>query len=101
EADGTPCLITLDLPGGRGLRAHVWKAQVGRIPLLLLDSNVLDNDGEARGVTDRLYGGTGELRLQQELLLGMGGVRALRLWARVPGAPGPAFFPTHEGSHRL
>jgi starch phosphorylase len=97
EADGTPCLITLDLPGGRVLRAHVWKAQVGRIPLLLLDSNVLDNDDGARGVTDRLYGGTGELRLQQELLLGIGGVRALRLWSRLTDAPAPDVFHTNEG----
>jgi starch phosphorylase len=97
EADGTPCLITLDLPGGRVLRAHVWKAQVGRIPLLLLDSNVLENDDGARGVTDRLYGGTGELRLQQELLLGIGGVRALRLWSRLTGAPAPDVFHTNEG----
>src|SRR6185436_14424178 len=97
EADGTPCLITLDLPGGRVLRAHVWKAQVGRIPLLLLDSNVLENDEGARGVTDRLYGGTGELRLQQELLLGIGGVRARRLWSRLTGAPAPDVFHTNEG----
>jgi len=97
EHDGTPCLITLDLPGGRLLRAHVWKAQVGRIPLLLLDSAVLDNDDGARGVTDRLYGGSGELRLQQELLLGIGGVRALRLWSRLTGAPAPDVFHTNEG----
>ena len=97
EADGTPCLITLDLPGGRVLRAHIWKAQVGRIPLLLLDSNVLENDEGARGVTDRLYGGSGELRLQQELLLGIGGVRALRLWSRLTGAPAPDVFHTNEG----
>jgi starch phosphorylase len=97
EADGTPCIITVDLPGGRVLRAHVWKAQVGRIPLLLLDSHVLDNDESARGITDRLYGGTGELRLQQELLLGVGGVRALRLWSRLTGAPAPDVFHTNEG----
>jgi starch phosphorylase len=97
EADGTPCSITIDLPGGRVLRAHVWKAQVGRVPLLLLDSAVQDNDEGARGVTDRLYGGTGELRLQQELLLGVGGVRALRLWSRLTGAPAPDVFHTNEG----
>jgi len=97
EDDGTPCSITIDLPGGRVLRANVWKAQVGRIPLLLLDSAVQDNDEAARGVTDRLYGGTGELRLQQELLLGVGGVRALRLWSRLTGAPAPDVFHTNEG----
>jgi glycogen phosphorylase len=97
EADGTPCIITIDLPGGRVLRAHVWKAQVGRVPLLLLDSDVQDNDDAARGITDRLYGGTGELRLQQEMLLGIGGVRALRLWSRLTGAPAPDVFHTNEG----
>jgi starch phosphorylase len=97
ESDGKPCIITIDLPGGRVLRAHVWKAQVGRVPLLLLDSDVQDNDEGARGITDRLYGGTGELRLQQELLLGMGGVRALRLWSRLSGAPAPDVFHTNEG----
>jgi len=97
EADGTPCIITIDLPGGRVLRAYVWKVQVGRVPLLLLDSNVPDNDDAIRGITDRLYGGTGELRLQQEMLLGMGGVRALRLWSRLTGAPAPDVFHTNEG----
>jgi starch phosphorylase len=97
EADGKPCIITLDLPGGRVLQAYVWKAQVGRVPLLLLDSSVPENDEGARGITDRLYGGSGELRLQQELLLGVGGVRALRLWSRLTGAPAPDVFHTNEG----
>jgi starch phosphorylase len=97
ETDGKPAIITIDLPGGRVLHAQVWKAQVGRVPLLLLDSDVQDNDQAARGITDRLYGGTGELRLQQELLLGVGGVRALRLWSRLSGAPSPDVFHTNEG----
>jgi starch phosphorylase len=97
EADGKPCCITIDLPGGRVLLANVWRAQVGRVPLLLLDSDVQDNDEAARGITDRLYGGAGELRLQQELLLGIGGVRALRLWSRLTGAPAPDVFHTNEG----
>ncbi|HET7658968.1 MAG TPA: alpha-glucan family phosphorylase, partial [Oryzihumus sp.] len=97
EADGTPCVITIDLPGGRTLAAHVWKAQVGRVPLLLLDSDVQDNDDAARGITDRLYGGGGEQRLQQEMLLGIGGVRALRLWSRLTGAPTPDVYHTNEG----
>ena len=54
EADGKPCIITIDLPGGRVLGAHVWKAQVGRVPLLLLDSDVQENDEAVRGITDRL-----------------------------------------------
>ncbi len=97
EADGEPCVIAIPLPGGRDLRAHVWKAQVGRVPLLLLDSDVPGNDDAARVVTERLYGGGGEQRLQQELLLGIGGVRALRLWSRLTGAPRPDVYHTNEG----
>jgi starch phosphorylase len=97
EDDGTPCEVTVPLPGNRSLVAHVWKADVGRVPLLLLDSDVPANDDAARGVTDRLYGGGGEHRLQQEMLLGIGGVRALRLWSRLTGAPEPAVYHTNEG----
>jgi starch phosphorylase len=97
EADGRPCVITLDLPGGRLLHAHVLRAQVGRIPLLLLDSDMPGNDEAARQITNRLYGGGGEQRLQQEMLLGMGGVRALRLWSRLTGAPTPDVYHTNEG----
>jgi len=97
EEDGTACLITLALPGGRSLHAHVWRAQVGRVPLLLLDSDVPDNDDAARNITNRLYGGGGEQRLQQEMLLGIGGVRALRLWSRLTGAATPDVYHTNEG----
>ncbi len=97
EDDGTPARVSLALPGGRALHAHVWVAAVGRVPLLLLDSNVPGNDEAARKVTDRLYGGGGEHRLQQELLLGVGGVRALRLWSRLTGAPTPEVYHTNEG----
>jgi starch phosphorylase len=68
--------ITVDLAGSP-VQAQVWRAHVGRIPLLLLDTDVDDNTDAARGVTDRLYGGDTEHRLQQEILLGVGGVRAL------------------------
>lgn len=68
--------VKVDL-GGRVLVARVWRAQVGRIPLHLLDSDVDQNDDEGRAVTDRLYGGDVEHRLQQEILLGIGGTRAL------------------------
>jgi glycogen phosphorylase len=97
EDDGTPCEVVVDLPGGRRLVAHVWKAQVGRVPLLLLDSDTQANDEALRGVTDRLYGGSGEHRLQQEMLLGIGGVRALRLWSRLTGAPDPDVYHANEG----
>src|SRR6476646_5605946 len=48
EEDGTPAVVTVSLPAGRELHAHVWKAQVGRVPLLLLDSDVADNDEQTR-----------------------------------------------------
>ena len=67
------------------------------MPLLLLDSDVHGNDDAGRSVTERLYGGGGELRLQQEMLLGMGGVRALRLWSRLTGAPTPDVYHANEG----
>ncbi|MEZ2390399.1 alpha-glucan family phosphorylase [bacterium RCC_150] len=97
EEDGTACVISLPMPDGRKLRAHIWRADVGRVPLLLLDSNVPDNDDAARSVTDRLYGGGGDHRLQQELLLGMGGVKALRVYQRLTGCPAPEVFHTNEG----
>ncbi|ACQ79597.1 alpha-glucan phosphorylase [Beutenbergia cavernae DSM 12333] len=97
EDDGTLATIEVPLPGGRTLRAQVWRADVGRVPLLLLDSNVAGNDDAARRVTDRLYGGTSEHRLQQELLLGIGGVRALRLFSRLTGAPEPEVYHANEG----
>jgi glycogen phosphorylase len=97
EEDGTPAQISLPLPGGRQLLAHIWRADVGRVPLLLLDSDVPANDAAARGVTDRLYGGGGDHRLAQELLLGMGGVKALRVHSRLTGAPAPEVFHTNEG----
>ncbi|TDK24885.1 glycosyltransferase family 1 protein [Arthrobacter crusticola] len=97
EEDGTPARVVLPLPNGRQLIAHIWRADVGRVPLLLLDSNLPGNDEAARTVTDRLYGGGGDQRLQQELLLGMGGVKALRIFQRLTGAPAPEVFHTNEG----
>ena len=69
--------ISLDL-GGETMFAQIWKAEVGRTILYLLDTDVDENSDTCRSVTDRLYGGDTEHRLQQEILLGIGGVRALR-----------------------
>ncbi|MEK8228180.1 alpha-glucan family phosphorylase [Oerskovia sp. M15] len=96
EDDGTPPGSRSTCPAG-ACCTPTWVAAVGRVPLLLLDSNVPGNDEAARKVTDRLYGGGGEHRLQQELLLGVGGVRALRLWSRLTGAPEPEVYHTNEG----
>jgi starch phosphorylase len=95
--DGSPAKVHVGLPGGRTLTAHIWKAQVGRVPLLLLDSQVEQNDEAARSITDRLYGGGGEHRLQQEMLLGIGGVRALRVFSEITGVPTPTVYHTNEG----
>jgi glycogen phosphorylase len=97
DADDRPVKIALDLPDGRTLAAQIWKAQVGRVPLLLLDSDVEDNQPSERGVTDRLYGGGTDHRLLQEMLLGIGGVRALRAFSAASGAPEPTVFHTNEG----
>lgn len=97
EADGGPAHITLALPGGAVLRARIWLAQVGRVPLLMLDSDVEENGPGERGVTDRLYGGGSEHRLLQEMLLGIGGVRAVRAYCRLTGHPAPEVFHTNEG----
>ncbi|RNL80485.1 alpha-glucan family phosphorylase [Nocardioides marmorisolisilvae] len=97
EADGSHAQVSLEIPGDHPLLARIWVAQVGRVPLLLLDSDVEANPESLREVTDRLYGGTVEHRLRQELLLGVGGVRALRAWSRITGAPEPEVFHTNEG----
>ncbi|MFD0024558.1 alpha-glucan family phosphorylase [Streptomyces sp. NPDC058382] len=97
EADGTPSEVVLSLPGGRSLHAHIWQAQVGRVPLLMLDSDVEENAPGEREVTDRLYGGGSEHRLLQEILLGIGGVRAVRTYCRLTGHPVPEVFHTNEG----
>jgi len=62
---------------GRPAWAQVWRAQVGRVPLYLLDTNISDNQTEERDVTDQLYGGDQEMRIRQEILLGLGGYRTL------------------------
>ena len=97
EESGAPARISVGLPGERVLSARIWVARVGRVPLLLLDSGVEENAPAERDVTDRLYGGGGENRLQQEMLLGIGGVRALRTYCRITGTPAPAVFHTNEG----
>ncbi|MCX7983820.1 MAG: alpha-glucan family phosphorylase [Bacteroidetes bacterium] len=76
DASGKPFLITIDFPG-RVVSAKIWKVQVGRIPLYLLDTNIPENAPSDQTITDQLYGGDREKRIQQEILLGIGGYRAL------------------------
>ena len=73
EADGSRATVSIALPDGPDLVARILVAQVGRVPLLLLDTDIEDNSAHYRDVTDRLYGGNSEHRLRQELLLGVGG----------------------------
>ena len=76
--NGAPVMIEVDL-AGRTVHAQVWKAQVGRVSLYLLDTNIAANThSEDRDLTDQLYGGNRETRLRQEILLGIGGYRALQ-----------------------
>ncbi len=97
DADGGAVKISLAIPGGTSAVARVWVAQVGRVPLLLLDSDVEENSGPLRDITDRLYGGHTEHRLRQEMLLGIGGVRAIRAYCAITGHPDPEVFHTNEG----
>ena len=75
--DGKEVQISVDLPGRR-VYAKVWRIQIGRIPLYLLDTDVLGNAPGDRELSARLYGGNQELRISQEIVLGIGGLRALR-----------------------
>jgi starch phosphorylase len=75
--DGLPLLIEVTIRE-RPVRAQIWQARVGRIPLYLLDTNIEANDATDRWVTGHLYGGDRETRIVQEMLLGIGGVRLLR-----------------------
>ncbi len=98
EADGSLAKIGVGLPGLGTAYARIWVAHVGRVPLLLLDTDVEDNaDPVVRDITDRLYGGNTEHRLRQEMMLGVGGVRALRAYSRLTGTPAPEVFHTNEG----
>ncbi|MBL8869039.1 MAG: alpha-glucan family phosphorylase [Planctomycetaceae bacterium] len=83
-SDGLPITVTIDTRNGR-LMAKVWLMNVGRIKLYLLDCNVEGNKPEDRELTSRLYGGDERTRIRQELVLGVGGVKALRALGIYPG----------------
>jgi starch phosphorylase len=77
DKTGKPLLISVELPG-RPLYAQIWRVQVGRIPLYLMDTNIDENELEDdRNLTDRLYGGDKRTRIRQEILMGIGGIRML------------------------
>ncbi|MFC7373798.1 alpha-glucan family phosphorylase [Brachybacterium sp. GCM10030268] len=96
-ADGQQLRVAVTLPGDREVAIALWQASVGRAPLLLLDTNVEVNDDEARQITDRLYGGDHEHRIVQEIVLGIGGVRAVDAYVAATGFPAPSVFHLNEG----
>jgi glycogen phosphorylase len=83
-SNGEPVTVQVETRGGP-IRAKVWRMKVGRCDLLLLDSNIEGNHPEDRELTSRLYGGDSRIRIRQELLLGVGGFRALRAMGITPG----------------
>jgi len=76
ERDGCPLTVAVEYPG-RMVTARIWRAQVGRVPVYLLDTNLEANSQPDRDITGELYGGDNEMRIKQEILLGIGGYRAL------------------------
>ncbi|CAG0938477.1 glycogen phosphorylase [Gammaproteobacteria bacterium] len=82
-ADGQEIVVQVQFPG-RMVAIKVWRAEVGRVPVLLLDTDVPGNSAEDQRITQVLYGGGQAMRIQQELVLGVGGVRALRAAGLAP-----------------
>ncbi len=85
DAQGRQVLISVDLPG-RVVYARVWRVQVGRVPIYLMDTDVERNAPQDRELSARLYGGDREMRISQEIVLGIGGVRAVRALGYTPDA---------------
>lgn len=76
QENGEPLIITVDLPG-RPVNIQVWKAQVGRVPLYLMDTNIPQRRREDEDITDALYHADPDIRIRQEIILGIGGMRLL------------------------
>lgn len=83
DAKGAPVLVAVPLPG-RDVMLRIWRIQVGRVPLYLLDSNIPENQPADRGITAQLYGGDIHMRIMQEIILGIGGIRALTALGKMP-----------------
>jgi starch phosphorylase len=102
--DGAPLSVDVSYPG-RSVTAQLWCAQVGRVSLYLLDTNVPANRPEDRDITYQLYGGDLEMRIKQEMMLGMGGYRAVEALGLEPTVyhinEGHAAFLTLERVRRL
>lgn len=104
RSDGSPLVIEVAFPG-RSVAAQIWRAHVGRLVLYLLDTNLSANTPSDRDITDQLYGGDQELRIQQEIVLGIGGYRALEALGLRPPVyhmnEGHAAFLSLERARRL
>src|SRR5437899_279841 len=83
KPDGSALLISVPFPG-REVWARIWRIQVGRIPLYLLDTNIAKNAPDDRNITSQLYGGDNDTRVRQEMVMGIGGSRALRALGKAP-----------------
>lgn len=77
DGAGNPLIISVDLQG-HAVYAQVWAVTVGKIMVFLLDTNIDKNEADDRSITDELYGGDNEMRIKQEIVLGIGGMRALK-----------------------
>ncbi|HLA68529.1 MAG TPA: alpha-glucan family phosphorylase [Bacteroidota bacterium] len=84
DQNGKPITVSCELPG-RSVTAQLWLVRVGRAPLYLLDANIPQNSRQDQKITDQLYGGDREMRMMQEVLLGIGGYRALKALGLDPG----------------
>lgn len=94
--DSRPLVLEVTIRGER-VQFAIWKAAVGRVPLLLLDTNLDTNSPTGRSFTDRLYGGGSDHRLAQEVLLGIGGIRAVNAYCELTSTPVPEVFHCNEG----
>lgn len=97
DEQGNHLQVSVLFPGERTANILVWKAEIGRITLLLLDTNIDSNPEDFRVITDRLYGGDVEHRIKQELVLGVGGVRAVQRYCDINGMSRPDVYHMNEG----
>ncbi|HEV2447501.1 MAG TPA: alpha-glucan family phosphorylase [Candidatus Sulfopaludibacter sp.] len=104
QPDGMPVTVEIRYDG-RPVVAQIWRADVGRVPLFLLDCNIARNGPDDRAITRQLYGGDREMRLKQEILLGIGGCRALEALGLEPSVyhmnEGHSAFLSLEWTRRL
>ncbi len=83
DKDKQPVTVQVDFPD-RAVSARIWRAQIGRVPLYMLDTNIDANHPHDREITSNLYGGDLDMRIRQEILLGIGGIRALTKLGTLP-----------------